>query len=111
MKRLNRRDVLKSTIAGGVVCGVGPGLGTKRIGAADANSEVRLAIIGLGGIDVPGSVGGRGRQLIKALQTLPQARIVSLCDVDEKVLAHGVELLKRANQEVSAAFRFAPRHG
>lgn len=102
MKRLNRRDVLKSAMTGGVLCGLGSGLGKSRIKAADANSEVRLAIIGLGGIDVPGSVGGRGRQLIKALGALPQARIVSLCDVDEKVLADGVELLKRSNQDVSA---------
>jgi predicted dehydrogenase len=72
------------------------------MGAADANSEVRIAIIGLGGIDVPGSVGGRGRQLIESLQALPQARVVALCDVDEKILAHGVALLKRANQDVSA---------
>ena len=75
MKRLNRRDVLKSTIAGGVLCGVGSGLRTNRIGAADPNSEVRLAIIGLGGIDIPGSVGGRGRQLIDALQTCPRQKL------------------------------------
>ena len=53
MKRLYRRDVLKSAIAGGVHFGLGPGLGTNRISAAEANSQVRLAIIGLGGIDVP----------------------------------------------------------
>ena len=102
MTRLNRRAVLKSAVAGSAIGGIGASLGSAAVGAADANSEVRLAIIGLGGVDVPTSVGGRGRQLIKAIRSLPQARIVSLCDVDESVLAHGVELMKKANQDVSA---------
>ena len=102
MKRISRRDVLKTTVAGGILCGVGASLWKNRAGAAEAGSEVRLAIIGLGGIDIPGSVGGRGRQLIDALRGVPQAKIVSLCDVDEQVLGHGVELLKKRNQTVSA---------
>ena len=48
MKRISRRDVLKTAVAGGIACGVGPSLWGNRAGAWDANSEVRLAIIGLG---------------------------------------------------------------
>ena len=102
MKRISRRDVLKTTVAGGILCGVGTSLWEKHASAWDVNSEVRLAILGLGGIDVPGSVGGRGRQLINALRGVPHAKIVSLCDVDEHVLGHGVELLKKEDQTVSA---------
>ena len=102
MKRISRRDVLKTTVAGGIVCGVGTSLWGNHARASDPNSEVRLAILGLGGIDIPGSVGGRGRQLIDALRGVPQAKIVALCDVDEHVLGHGVELLKKENQNVSA---------
>ncbi|MEQ8785681.1 MAG: Gfo/Idh/MocA family oxidoreductase [Pirellulaceae bacterium] len=102
MKRISRRDVLKTTAAGGLLCGIGASPWRRRAAAADANSEVRLAIIGLGGIDIPGSVGGRGRQLIDALRGVPEARIVALCDVDENVLANGVELLKKDKQTVTA---------
>jgi predicted dehydrogenase len=102
MKRISRRDVLKTTVAGGIVGGVSASLWEKHASASGPNSEVRLAILGLGGIDIPGSVGGRGRQLIDALRGVQQAKIVSLCDVDEHVLGHGVELLKKENQTVSA---------
>ena len=101
MQRISRRDWLKTTVAGGIACGAGVSLSQNHASASDANSQVRLAILGLGGIDIPGSVGGRGRQLIDALRGVPQAKIVALCDVDEDVLAHGVELLKKANQTVT----------
>jgi predicted dehydrogenase len=101
MNRISRRDALKTTAAGGILLGAGASPWGKRAGASDANSQVRLAIIGLGGIDIPGSVGGRGRQLIDALREVPQAKIVALCDVDEQVLGHGVELLKKENQSVA----------
>ena len=102
MKRISRRSALKTMVASGILCGVDSSMWETQASASDANSEVRLAIIGLGGIDVPGSVGGRGRQLIDALRDVPQAKIVSLCDVDEHVLGHGVELLRKENQTVSA---------
>ena len=54
MKRISRRDVLKTTVAGGIVCGVGTSLWENHASASDPNSEVRLAILGLGGIDIPG---------------------------------------------------------
>ena len=102
MTRISRREAIRATVAGGIACGFGTVLSPNRARAADANSQVRLAIIGLGGINIPGSVGGRGRQLIDALRGVPQAKIVSVCDVDEHVLGHGVELLKKRNQTVTA---------
>jgi len=96
MQNVTRRDFVKSSMAAGLA------LGLSRSGkAAGANSEVRLAIVGLGGIDVPGSVGGRGRQLIAAFRKVPGAKIVALCDVDKAILEHGANLLKK--EGVSAA--------
>jgi predicted dehydrogenase len=62
---------------------------------------VRLAIVGLGGIDVPGSVGGRGRQLIDAFRKVPGARIVALCDVDQAILDHGAQIMRKAGVAVT----------
>jgi predicted dehydrogenase len=63
---------------------------------------VRLAIVGLGGIDVPGSVGGRGRQLIDAFRKVPGARITALCDADQAILNHGVQIMKKTGSAVTA---------
>ena len=63
---------------------------------------VRLAIIGLGGLNIPGSVGGRGRQLINALRKTPGNRIVALCDVDEEVLTHSLEDFKKRGEWVES---------
>ncbi|MGE0761226.1 MAG: Gfo/Idh/MocA family protein [Pirellulaceae bacterium] len=103
MHRLHRRDVLKSAVAGGVLLGCSePWGGPSRAAAAPGpNTEVRLALIGLGGIDIPDSVGGRGRQLLAQLRKISGARVVALCDVDEAVLGHGVELLRKQGQEVA----------
>ncbi|MBM3336018.1 Gfo/Idh/MocA family oxidoreductase, partial [Candidatus Sumerlaeota bacterium] len=54
------------------------------------------SIVGLGGIDVPGSVGGRGRQLIDAFQKVPGAKIAALCDVDKAILEDGAERVRKA---------------
>jgi predicted dehydrogenase len=70
--------------------------GTPSVKPASPNGDVRLAIVGLGGIDVPGSVGGRGRQLIDAFQKVPGAKVAALCDVDKAILQHGAERVKKA---------------
>jgi predicted dehydrogenase len=88
MKPTTRRDFLKSSMVAGL------GLGLPRIiaaaeglsKAAGANDAVRLAVIGLGGTEIVGGVGGRGHQLIGRLRELPDARIVALCDVDRSFL-------------------------
>ena len=102
MKRISRRDMVKRSAAAGLLCGVHSPLFSGEAKAADANSEIRLGIIGLGGIDIKGSVGGRGRQLIDALRDVPGAKVVSICDVDEHILSNGVELLQKENQTVKA---------
>ena len=102
MKRINRRQMVKRSLAGGVVLGIqGPTTGpSHRVVAAGPNSEVRLALIGLGGIDVPGSVGGRGRQLLRQIRQVPGAKVVAVCDVDESILHNGVELLGKQGSHV-----------
>ena len=54
MKRISRRDVLKTTVAGGIICSVDTSLPESQARAAGPNLEVRLAILGLGGIDIAG---------------------------------------------------------
>jgi predicted dehydrogenase len=56
----------------------------------------------MGGIDIPGSVGGRGRQLISRFREVPGVRIVALCDADSANLAHEVEEFKKRGQNVAA---------
>ena len=89
MSRITRRNLLKLSAAGVAAVAV-PSFLT-RAGAAGPNEEVRLAVIGLGGIDVPGSVGGRGRQLIGNFRKVPGARIAALCDCDQAILDHSVK--------------------
>jgi len=104
MTRMHRRDMVKGTLAGGLLLGLQEPLTgrSRQVRAAGPNSEVRLALIGLGGINVEGSVGGRGRQLLRQIRQVPAAKVVALCDVDEAVLQNGVELLKEQGQQVAA---------
>jgi predicted dehydrogenase len=61
--------------------------------AADkVNEKVALAIIGIGSA-VPGSVGGRGRQLIRPFSEFKDVDIAYLCDVDESFFPIGQKLL------------------
>jgi predicted dehydrogenase len=77
-------------------------LGAERSSPGTPNSEIRLAIVGLGGINTPGGVGGRGRQLINSLRKVGGNRIVALCDVDKEILEHSVQQFKERQQEVVA---------
>lgn len=97
MQRTTRREFVKGCLATGLVFGL-----PRSAPAASANSDVRLAIVGLGGIDVPGSVGGRGRQLIDALAKVRGARITALCDVDKAILDNGVQLMQKTGTAVNA---------
>ena len=61
--------------------------------AADAPSEkVRLALIGIGST-VPGSVGGRGRQLLRPFTSFDDVDIVCLCDIDDSFVPFGQRIL------------------
>jgi predicted dehydrogenase len=68
--------------------------------AADTSSEVRIAVVGLGGIKIPGSVGGRGRQLIKSFLKIPGVKITALCDVDKAILDDGEKSFKDRGESV-----------
>jgi predicted dehydrogenase len=97
MKQLTRRDFLKTSAAAGLAVGM-PSLAR----AGGTENDVRLALIGLGGIKIPGSVGGRGRQLLKSFREVPGAKITALCDVDKTVLEDGVKLFKDRGETVTA---------
>ncbi len=104
MKRVARRDFLRSSLAGGLAVGL-PGLARGAEGTAKAagpNAEVRIAVIGLGSVDAIGGVGARGRQLIGSLRKVPAARIVALCDVDKAHLDREVQQLKNRGGEIAA---------
>ncbi len=96
MQKLTRRGFVKGCTAAGLAFGL-----PRFARSAGPNSDVRLAIIGLGGIDVPGGVGGRGRQLIEAFRKVPGAKITALCDVDQAILDHGIQIMKKAGGAVT----------
>src|SRR5438876_2429564 len=88
MVAVNRRHFLK-TSAGSIASL--SALSYSR--AADApNGKVALAIIGIGST-VPGSVGGRGRQLIPPFASFKDVDIAYLCDVDDNFFPVGQKLL------------------
>jgi predicted dehydrogenase len=88
MTVVNRRRFLKASVAS--VAGLSA-LSYAR--AADApNDKVVLAIIGIGST-VPGSVGGRGRQLIPPFAGFKDVDIAYLCDIDESFFPFGQKLL------------------
>ncbi len=103
MNRTTRRNFLKTSAAGGLAFGM-PALlrGAEGASGTGPNNEIRVGVIGLGGLNIPGSVGGRGRQLLDQLAHVSGMRVVALCDVDQDVLDNGVQRFKKQNQEVAA---------
>ncbi len=99
MKSATRREYLQGSLVG--ACWLGWHASSwSQVPVAGPNSEIRLGIIGLGGLDVIGGVGGRGRQLIDALEHVPGAKITAICDVDEAVLQHEVERFRKRGADV-----------
>jgi predicted dehydrogenase len=88
MASVNRRTFLKSSL------GSLAGLSALSYGrAADApNGKVVLALIGIGST-VPGSVGGRGRQLLRPFGSFKDVDIAYLCDIDENFYSLGQKIL------------------
>ncbi|HPA16256.1 MAG TPA: Gfo/Idh/MocA family oxidoreductase [Verrucomicrobiae bacterium] len=101
MRHLTRREFLKQSAGAGLALGI-PML----VRGGDPNSEIRIAIVGLGGIDTVGGVGGRGRQLITRFRQVPGAKIVALCDVDKAILDHGARLFRDQGENVSTHMDF-----
>ena len=100
---MRRRSFLKYAGTGALTLGLrGIGLGASGQGrSAGANEDVRLAVVGIGSAEAKGGVGGRGRQLISALQKVRGTRLVALCDVDERILARQAGELNDGGQPVS----------
>ena len=104
MKPTTRRNFLKSSLTAGLALGL-PRLVSAGEGASPAatpSNTVRLGVVGLGGIDIVGGVGGRGRQLIARLREIPEVRIVALCDVDQAVLERELQPFKERGEKVAA---------
>src|SRR5262249_41674567 len=92
MSAINRRDFLTTSASIGALSAL------SYTRAADApNEKVVLAVIGIGST-VPGSVGGRGRQLIRPLTNFKDAEIAYVCDVDENFFPIAQKLLTDRKQ-------------
>src|SRR4051794_29560989 len=99
MKPMPRRSFLKGTTAAGLA------LGVPRFMMGDEpgpNEAVRVGIIGLGATDAVGGVGGRGHQLIGRLREISGARIVALCDADQKHLDRELKAVPEKEGKVAA---------
>ncbi len=103
MTQATRREFLKSSAAGGLGWGL-PALFLSNQTAKGAGpaEQVRVAMIGLGGIDIVGGVGGRGRQLIASLREIPGVKIAALCEVDQEVLDKEVGEFRKRKEEVAS---------
>ncbi len=88
MVPVNRRTFLKSSAAS--VAGLSA-LSYARAAAAP-NDKVVLALLGIGST-VPGSVGGRGRQLLRPFGGFQDVDIAYLCDVDANFYPFGQKIL------------------
>lgn len=83
--RIERRDFIKQS----AMAGIGAGLTTLHFplyGLNAPNEKVVLAIMG---------VNGRGSALASTLCQLPGVAIAYICDVDEKPLAKGIQLVEK----------------
>ena len=80
MTQLTRRKFIKTT---GIVAGAGLLSARSWAQVAGANSDVRVAVIGLH---------GRGRSHVSSLSKIEGVRIVAICDPDSEVLARSLEL-------------------
>jgi predicted dehydrogenase len=75
MKRINRREFLKASLAGAGASAALPALSWARV--LGANDDVRVAVIG---------VRGKGNHHIQMLRDIEGVRVVALCDADREVL-------------------------
>lgn len=102
MSITTRRRFLNSTVIAGTSLALSRtssrAAALRNIGA---NDTVRVAVIGMGGTETVGGVGGRGHQLIASLQQVPKLRIAALCDVDENFLRREAQPLKDKGLEVT----------
>ena len=87
MKKIARRDFMKSSIAAGFA------LAMPFSRVRGANNDIRAAVVGFR---------GHGRTHINAYLKIPDVRVVALCDADSDILSRGVSESKGRNQKVDA---------
>ena len=87
MKRITRRDFMKSSIA----AGVGLTLASPFSRVLGANDDIRVAVVG---------INGRGGGHIGTFHKMSGVRVVALCDVDRKVLDRRAKSFKDRNEKV-----------
>ena len=87
MKRMTRRDFIKSTAAAGVALTLASPYSRVR----GANDDIRVAVMG---------IKGRGGDHISAFHKMDGVRIVALCDVDRNVLESRAKPFKDRNEKV-----------
>ena len=87
MKRITRRDFMKSSLA----AGVGLTLASPCSRVRGANNDIRLAVVG---------INGRGESHIKTFHEMSGVRVVALCDVDRNVLNSGAKWFQDRNAKV-----------
>jgi predicted dehydrogenase len=103
MSKISRRRFLEASVASAAALSA---VSYTRA-ANKAGDKVVLAFIGIGST-VPGSVGGRGRQLIPPFSSFKDVEIAYLCDVDENFYPFGQKLLaerKRPEAKVEKDLR------
>src|SRR6058998_1976643 len=90
MTAVNRRTFLKASVTS--VASLSALSYTRA--ANSPNEKTALAILGIGST-VPGSVGGRGRQLIPPFAGFKDVDIPYLCDIDDSFFPFGQKLLAK----------------
>jgi len=84
MKRHSRRQFLSTTTAGAVTAFFG---GYAKSAGSSPNDQIAVALVGINGI---------GMSHTRQIAATDGARAVTLCDVDDAVLARGVKRIKEA---------------
>jgi predicted dehydrogenase len=86
MAKITRRQFLTSSLSAAAGSYLGLSLYTSPVFANSANSEIRIAIIG---------VGGRGDGLVNEFQNIQGVNVVALCDPDQQRVDQHLENFKR----------------
>jgi predicted dehydrogenase len=90
MKRISRREFVKSSLAAGIAATIPYRIFSQVIGSHD---DIRVAIVGLG---------GKGRDHVDNFRVLPGVRVVAVCDADSAALAAVVKQFEDRKEKVDS---------
>jgi predicted dehydrogenase len=96
MENTSRRDFIKQATVAGMGIAVG-GLGFSAKSYAHivgANERINMAVMG---------TNGRGEGMSQIFQSIKDANVIYICDVEEKALAKGLAAVKKAGGDAKAA--------